>query len=270
MKKILPILLLFCIPFMMVAQKNVSVLTGEGETEENKGDDLKVMVIPFHPIKYYFSDCDKALAKRSELNIQDVRYGFLAGLDYASENWVDKKHESMNLYQMKDSASKEILKEFYDKVSYSYDAPTRAVNKSQKKFIKKVWEARQTSKAKKQRETLGAEECYTEVNAEEDRYMKATIRDTAFLSMMTDLYQPDYYITINQFEVITDLEKCIDRELGNYRRRLKVHYNVFTRDGKLVFGDVVSAKYNSTTNDINKVIQDNFGFLGEYIARSLP
>lgn len=269
MKKIFPILFMFALPFLAIGQTDANVLTGESESTENPND-LKVMVIPFHPIKYYFSDCDKALAKRSELNIQDVRYSFLAGLDYASENFVDKKHESMNLYQMKDSVSKKVLEDFYNNVSYSYDVPTRSVTKSQKKFFKKIWENRQVKKARKQRETVGSEECYTEVNAEEDRYMKATLKNKEFLDMMNEVYKPDYYITINQFEVITDLEKCIDRELGKFRRRIKVHYNVFNTNGDLIFGDVVTAKYNSNSDDVNKIIQENFGFLGEYIAQSIP
>lgn len=193
----------------------------------------------------------------------------MAGLDYAAEQSVEKKYEPINLYQMKDSISKEMLNEFYDNVSYAYASPTRAVPKG-KKSVLKLMKERMAEQGAKKKGKMGDEECYTVLEEESNEYMKLSFSNPDFLSDLNSLYQPDYIVTINQMEVKTDYSKCIDRELGVFTRRIKVHYNVFSPEGKMIYGDVITAKYNSTSNDLDQIIMDNFGFLGDYIRESLP
>ena len=128
----------------------------------------------------------------------------------------------------------------------------------------------QEEKSKKKKTTLGEAESYTTLEAEDDRYMRLNWSKPEFLEQLNAIYQPDYIVTINQFEIRTNYQKCIDRELGKYARIIKVHYNVFKPTGEQVYGDVVSAHYNSSNDDINAIIQDNFGILSEYIFQSLP
>jgi hypothetical protein len=240
---------------------------------EDEGDSLpkmKVLVIPFHQLRYYFSDCDKDVADANHLDIKDVRKSFLLGLDYATEEKMEKRYEPMNLAQMKDSVDKASLKEFYDNVSYAYETPTRAMNKKQASVMKKMKENWKQIGSKKEPKTLNEQESYVTFAAEDKTYMKLNWSKPEFLDKLNALYQPDYIVTINQFEIKTDYQKCIDRDLGKYARMIKVHYNVFKPDGQQIYGDVVTAKYNSTTDDLNKIIQENFGFLGEYITQSLP
>ena len=232
---------------------------------------LKIMVLPFHPIRYYFSDCDKNVSEKSKIDIQEIRNNFRSGLDYATEESLEQKYEPINLFQLKDSVSKEMLKKFYSNVSYSLDKPVGTLPKKQEKELKKFRESITQATVK----PVGTgtpgkdEECYTQMEKDNGEYMKASISPD-FLQAMNELYHPDLYVTINQFEVKTDYEHCIDRDLGKFTRRFRVHYNVLNAEGKLIYGDVITARYNSTNDNLTKIVQDNFGFLAEYITRSIP
>jgi hypothetical protein len=272
---VLKMFILLALPLGIRAQS--TVLQSDDGPDET-GANLKVLVIPFHKVRYYFSDCDKQIAQRNRLELPDVRQSFQLGLDYATENRLDKHHEPMNLVQMKDSVDKATLEKFYDNVSYSYETPSRIMNKKQAAVMEKVrssfkqvgGESAPAKSHKQKKVKLGDAEQYSTVDATDEQYMRLNWTKPEFLSQLNTIYEPDYIVTINQFEIKTDLEKCIDRELGKYARTIKVHYNVFKPSGEQVYGDVVTAHYNSTSDDINAIIQDNFGILSEYILQSLP
>lgn len=272
---VLKTLLLLALPLGMRAQS--TVLQSDDGLDETKPQ-LKVLVVPFHKTRYYFSDCDKQIAQRNKLELPDVRQSFQLGLDYATENRLDKQHEAMNLVQMKDSIDKATLAKFYDNVSYAYEVPSRIMNKKQAAVMEKVrtsfkqvgGESSPSKPSKQKKVKLGEAEQYSTVEAKDEQYMRLNWTKPEFLAELNTVYAPDYIVTINQFEIKTDLERCIDRELGKYARSIKVHYNVFKPSGEQVYGDVVTAHYNSTTDDINAIIQDNFGILSEYILQSLP
>jgi hypothetical protein len=255
------------LPLCMLAQSTVL------QSDEGTGDSLpkmKVLVVPFHQLRYYFSDCDKQVGAASKIDVKDVRKAYQLGLDYAAEATMEKRYEPMNMAQMKDSVDKATLAAFYDNVSYAYETPTRAMTKKQETVMKKMKDRWKQLGGSKEPQTLNEMESYTTVDAEDDSYMKLHWKDEGFLDRLNEIYQPDYIVTINQFEIKTDYQKCIDRDLGKYARMIKVHYNVFRPDGKMIYGDVVTARYNSTSDDLNKIVQDNFGFLGDYITQSLP
>jgi hypothetical protein len=247
-----------------------SVLQSSPE-EEASETEAKILIIPFHSVRYYFSDCDKSIAANSKVDIRDVRKSFMMGLDYATEAKMDKDYAPLNLIQMRDSVDKETMAKVYENVSYGYEAPTRliAAQKDQGLFGKMKAKFRKVG-SKEKVPTLQEEESYTSLKSDDPKYMKLSWENPEFLESLNTVYQPDYIVTINQFEIRTDYPKCIDRELGNYTRIIKVHFNVFSPDGKQMYGDVVTAKYNSTSDDLNQIIQDNFGFLGEYITQALP
>ena len=264
--KLLPAIM--ALPFLSFAQTSLT----DAEPKIPDQALTRVLVIPFHPTRYYFSDCDKDLSHGSNMSRENLRYSFQASMDYASEQWLEKSMQPVNLFQLKDSVSKMMMEQFHDRVGYAYDSPTRINMKGKKNPLSKMREQMENDskggggKASNNED----EDCYTTLEPEDGQYMKLIFHDREFLDELTALYEPDYIVTINQFEIVTDYEKCIDREHGKFRRRIKVHYNVYRPDGKLMHGDVITAKYNSATNNFNKMVQDNFGVLAEYIAASMP
>ncbi len=258
-------LMISVLPMLQFAQSTVLQ-----SAEEETVADSRVLVIPFHPTRYYFSDCDKSIAAESRLKMPHVRRSFMYGFDYATESRFEKRYEPMNLLQMKDSVDVDYFQAFYDNVTYAYETPTRLKSKVEKKFFQKVRGKFEQIGQKEETPVTNDNESYINISSHEEKYMALNWKDNAYLSDLVTTYDPNYIVTINQFEIKTDYNKCIDRELGNYTRRIRVHYNVFTPEGRLLTGDVLTARYNSTTDDINKIIQDNFGMLAEYIMKALP
>lgn len=252
-----------------IAQPNV---LDSSDEEIEDVTNAKILVIPFHDVRYYFSDCDKAISQASKVDVRDVRKSFMLGLDYATEAKMEKRYRPMNLAQMKDSVDKVAMQDFYKNVSYAYESPTRFLQtKKEKKGVFSKMKAKFAQVGSKDKpKTLDEEEAYTTLESDDPKYMKLHWANPEYLDNLNTIYEPDYIVTINQFEIRTDYERCIDRDLGNYTRHMKVHFNVFRPDGRPIYGDVVTAKYNSTSDDINQIIQDNFGFLGEYITQALP
>jgi hypothetical protein len=268
MKNLVLILVFSAImPFLGLAQS--TVLQSDDGTEDSLPK-MKVLVVPFHTLRYYFSDCDKQVGQASKIEQKDLRKAYQLGFDYATEATMEKRYEPINLAQMKDSVDKAALDEFYDNVSYAYEAPTRDMNKKQAAVMKTMKQRWKAIGSNEKKQTLNDMESYVTVDADDNEYMKLSWKNPEFLQKLNTMYQADYIVTINQFEIKTDYQHCIDRDLGRYGRQIKIHYNVFRPDGKQIYGDVVTAKYNSTSDDINKIIQDNFGFLSDYVTQSLP
>lgn len=255
------------LPFAALAQS--TVLQSDAGTEDSLPK-MKVLVVPFHQLRYYFSDCDKQVGAASKIDVKDVRKSYQLALDYAAEATMEKRYEPINLAQMKDSVDKATLTAFYDNVSYAYETPTRSMNKKQETVMKKMKERWKLVGGGNEPQTLNEMESYVTVEAEDKQYMQLHWKNGDFLDRLNEMYRPDYIVTINQFEIKTDYQKCIDRDLGKFARQIKVHYNVFRPDGKQIYGDVITAKYNSTSDDLNQIVQDNFGFLSDYITQSLP
>jgi hypothetical protein len=264
---VLILVLLVAIPFLGLAQS--TVLQSDDGTEDSLPK-AKVLVIPFHPLRYYFSDCDKQVGRASKIAEKDMRQAYQLGLDYATEATMEKRYAPINLAQMKDSVDQDALDHFYENVSYAYETPTREMNKKQTALMKTMKERWKSVGSNEKKSTLNEMESYVTVDANDKEYMRLNWKNPEYLEKLNALYAPDYIVTINQFEIKTDYQHCIDRDLGRYARLIKIHYNVFRPDGKQIYGDVVTARYNSTSDDLNKIIQDNFGFLSDYVTQSLP
>lgn len=255
------------LPLLSLAQSTVL------QSDDGPVDSLpkmKVLVIPFHPLRYYFSDCDKQVGGQSKIEQRDLRKAYQLGFDYAAEATMEKRYEPINLAQMKDSVDVDALDHFYDNVSYAYETPTREMNKKQAALMKTMKERWKPVGSNEKKQTLNEMESYVTVDAKDDQYMRLQWKNPDYLSKLNTMYQPDYIVTINQFEIKTDYQHCIDRDLHRYARQIKIHYNVFRSDGKQIYGDVISARYNNTSDDVNKIIEDNFGFLADYVTQSLP
>lgn len=204
----------------------------------------------------------------------EVRDGFRKALDETMRQLVGERYAAINLGEVKDPTGEQNLKRFYRNIRYSYEIPTRLANVPEtSKWISRVKDRisrikiGQKEKSDEKRFADKKEvEAYSYVSNNEDKYMAANWPENNFLNDLVKVYAPDYIITINQFEIKTDYRKCVDRELGNLTRRIRVHFNVFNPKGECIFGDVVTATYNSTSEDIENIIGDNFDLLGEFIS----
>lgn len=225
----------------------------------------KVLIVPFDPY-LYFSDADDEIAAGSKMSRIKVRQAFRRRLNALLE---PPGYETVCLLGGKAKDSITDLNRVYNSVSYSYqdvlynpnatlpNAATQApvgIGRKQKMDIplniSDNSRAAQASDAKK--------------------YFGVKVRNIEFYTYFNNKYFIDYYIFINQFEVKTNYENCLDRATLNYERGFTIHYSIFDKNGKQVAGNRIYVDYNSNTNQIQKILTDNMQKVADKIMGDLP
>lgn len=125
---------------------------------------------------------------------------------------------------------------------------------------------------KKQKKKFTPEEVPSKGNHErfEGKYFGVKIKNPNFFEYFDKKYSVDYYVFINEFEVTTDYENCLDRSAFNYEREFVAHYSIFDRAGNQFAGNKFKLHYPSSSNDIQKLVADNIGTIAARIMNDLP
>jgi hypothetical protein len=230
-------------------------------------DAQRVLVIPFDPF-LYFSDADQDIARQSRIPAQNVRYIFRSRLNA----FLDPKgFESINLLNttyLPDSANK--LSNIYQSLTYSYQNVTHSrFNPLPAK--PKTLATGPAAWFRKQKEKIGlAQPEENGVTEQGGKYYGVKVKNPDFYTYFNNLYNLDYYLFINQFEIHTDYTNCIDRVTQNFEREFLVHYTIFNAQGELIAGNKILIPYVSNVNDIEKIVRDNLNKMAQRILSDLP
>jgi len=90
------------------------------------------------------------------------------------------------------------------------------------------------------------------------------------LRMLSEKYGTDLFVFLNQFEIKTNYNDCLDLALKIYRRQFKVHYSIYDGNGKQLYGDVAVVDFPSNTNDTSEIIKENFQKIADAIVQHVP
>jgi hypothetical protein len=74
---------------------------------------------------------------------------------------------------------------------------------------------------------------------------------------------------LNEFDIKTHFEDCIDLAMKIYRRDLKIHYTIYNSKGEKLYGDVAVVHFPSNENRVDKIVDENFGKIADYVFESL-
>lgn len=228
----------------------------------------QVLVIPFDPY-LYFSDADDEIAAKSKLPRTKVRDVFRRRLNALLEA---PGYEMVYLLggRAKDTLSD--LNKIYSSVTYNYQ---NAVENPNYKPVVTQSDATNNDKTwlEKQKDRLTNTGKDSKYNVPEDHgnYFGVKIRNPQdFFAYFSAKYSIDYYIFINQFEVKTNYENCLDRAAQNYERTFTTHFSIFDANGKQIAGDKFKTRYNSNSNYIFQIVADNCPKIAERILAELP
>ena len=265
MKKI--VVCLFAI-FAMYSASAQNTTTG---TNEGSGISYKssVLVIPFES-KMYFSDIDRDVSQKTELNFHEIKAKFRAALDQNIYIALKKYYNPMSFYSIEPSEAKQELAYVYNSVGYKYEVvPQEEVVEKEtvgKKFIGKF------KKKEKEEEYIEAGiqngEIVSQVDSRE-KYMKTTITNDQLLPNLDQKYKASYYLFVNQL----DIKRAADnRYLASdeaYQREIKVHYTIIDAKGEVASSGAIKSRFASNQNDIDKIIKDQFPLIAERIVNNL-
>ena len=99
--------------------------------------------------------------------------------------------------------------------------------------------------------------------------MQVEIRDTSFLNYLFQLYQSDYIVSINQFEIKTNYNSCIDIANKIYRRELLIHYSILKANGKQVRGNFCMEFFPASTNSDREIVERTFPGIAASIQKEM-
>ena len=239
---------------------------GNIEPYDFNPDRKQVLVIPFDPY-LYFSDADDEIAARSNLPRNKIREVFRRRMNALLNA---DGYETIHLVGGKSKDSISDLNKIYGSVTYNYQqaisnpssryAPQKEVTVSKNKS----WMAKQKDKV------TGTEDSKYELPQDNARYFGVIVKNPDFYNYFSAKYSIDYYIFINQFEVKTNYENCLDRAALNYERTFTTHFSIFDANGKQIAGNSFKTHYNSNSNYVYQIVSDNIPKITDRILSELP
>jgi len=215
---------------------------------------LSFLIVPYKPMMH-LSDADNDLARYSEMNQQEVRnqlrLGLLKNLNTKLVMEYEVKIPDQDFVESDDRD----LELIYNSLAFGEDTvfPLKANSKKDSMhWKKKIFKAETPTK-----KTI------------DKTYINVDFYDQHLLSDLATKYRSDYFIFLNELDIKTNFADCLDLALKIYQRELKVHYSVFDRTGKQVFGDVAVVNFPSNSNDVDEIIASNFPGISDHIISSV-
>jgi hypothetical protein len=200
----------------------------------------------------HLSDSDPDIAIESQMEMPEMRKAFRDGLVKAlNKNFAE-------VYDVKGTQSDFVIEADRDMDviyhSLLFETDSTYPSKNPKKFAVKDTITPKLKDAAKLKP--------------EKHYINIGIADQTLSPDLSEKFKSDYFIFINELDIKTNFDDCLNLALKIYRRDLKVHYSIFDRHGKQVYGDVAVAHFESNANDVNEIIDKNFPQISDYILKS--
>ncbi|MBF8961848.1 LysM peptidoglycan-binding domain-containing protein [Pontibacter sp. FD36] len=246
-------------------QASTSASASKLPTLESK-EKQRILVVPFDPY-LYFSDADDEIARHSKIPRQNVRHVFRGRLNAML---APEGYETINLLGgvYRDSVSE--LSSLYKSLSYGYQ-DNKQSRYNHQPAVKERENALDWVKRQKEKVNIkGGQPATVPVAQDENKHFGVKVKDPKFFSHFNGQYGIDYYVFINQFEVKTNYENCLDRASWNYERDFLVHYSIYDSKGELVSGNKVKVPYQSNMNDVQRIVSDNMPNMARRVLADLP
>lgn len=220
----------------------------------------RVMVIPFNEF-YYLSDADPELAKANNKNPEDVSVLFRYGITNNVATRVISSYDTYNILTDTTVQSQEDLNRIYGSIQYKYQKPINSeeADSSSREIFKQdifgLKHEEENPKSTKKSETTV-----------EKKFMNAVVKDETLFPYLEEKYGVDMFVFINQFEVKTNWENCLDLATHNFEREIIVHFSIYNAQGKELKGDAVSVIFPSTERSFDQIISSQFPLIADQLG----
>jgi len=229
----------------------------------------KVMIIPFNMYNY-FSDADPELAQKNEKEVTDISTLFRYGLNYNISARVISAYDPYNILIDTTLQSEQDLNMIYASIKYQFEKPmdVNAKDSASNKTISQsdlfglgeeepVEEKKKISFTKKEEEPVNT------------KYMNAVITHPEIFSNLQAKYGTDLFLFINQFELVTNYNHCLDRAANSFERKVVVHYSVYNAAGKQLKGDAITITFSSAQTNVDEIVAQQFPLIADYLTQSI-
>lgn len=236
------------------------------------------MIIPFNQ-DMYFSDADHELARHNKISIPEVRAMFRHGLNTNINAHILAAYETRSLLNDTIEGALEDLNAVYRSLRYRMEAPVGKFTIGKTEDSNESAELEQKEKpgrglrnllSSNRDEEKGQQTDKYDVPDPDRRFMNVVIPNPEMFSYLSDKYQTNYFLFINQFELATNYDRCLDRATNNFERTVKVHFSLFDKRGDQIAGDFVEVKFGSNSNDIMEIMKNKFPHISQHLTAQLP
>lgn len=218
----------------------------------------KILILPFNP-ELYLSDAEQDLIIHNNKSPEVYRQFFRTSLDLKILGEVKSVFPAYSIMQDTSLGAREELRIFFSQCGYKYENPIGPAKNKEKEEKKKSGLFK-----KKEEEVPGF--ITTRGDA---KFMNAEISDTSFYGYLMSQYDADMALSINQFEIKTNYNSCIDIANKIYRRELIIHYTVFDRNAKVVAGNYAVAYFPSNSNKDTEIAELTFSKIAKEVREHI-
>lgn len=210
-----------------------------------------LLLMPF-PEEMYLSDAEPDIMRasnqlpevyrpffREQLNREIAR---ALGVDFVVRN------------AMHDTLLAPRLNDWYDQCGYVYMPVKQSDERTKTKFRLSL---RGDSVQAKNPDQHSARS-YHPVADENMNFMHCRADDSLWVLDFCRPFTGEYIVSINQFEIKTHYSQCVDISRQLYKREVRIHYSVYSKDGVLVYGNYLSSIFNSGMNRYEDIAEQVF------------
>ena len=264
-------------------QKKGNVKSDREVYSEGQQGYSKVLIIPFES-KMYISSADQEIANRTHLSHQDIRENLRYGISTQIRHAVGKGMKPVSLMHIDTVDVGRDLGYIYNSIGYKYkpvplddvasnkqnEENLKPINKLKGSFNKLVKNDTPVSKEINGGSRIKNGQIQSSVSYGE-KFMNTSIHNPNLLNVLSAKYNVDVFLFINELDIETAAEtNRTGLSALSYKRKVKVHYTIFDVSGKEIHGGASIVYMPSTTNDMNKIINNYFSILAQNIADNIP
>ena len=264
-------------------QKKGKVKSDQEIYAEGRPEYSKVLIIPFEP-KMYISSVDKEIASRTKLTHQEIRENMRYGISNQMRHAVGKGMKSVSLLHIDTGAVGRDLGYIYNSIGYKYkplpaedvarnkqnEEDLKPVNKLKGSFNKLIKHDNLAPKESSEGTQIINGQIHSTVSYGE-KFMNTSIHNPSLLKVLSAKYEADVFLFINELNIEAAAPASRSGLSAlSYKRKVKVHYTIFNKDGKELHGGAAIVYMPSITNDMNKIINNYFPILAQNMSDNIP
>ncbi|NNC95755.1 MAG: hypothetical protein HKN92_09350 [Chitinophagales bacterium] len=226
----------------------------EAQAKEARTDSIYrggVMIIAYKP-KYYLSDADREIMEVSDDGPDETRGFFRYKMEESLYLNFRRYFSTISLMLDTSVRSDEDLVKVHSLSNYSYEKPV--IRGFQKLKELKEWRTQLRESDDGHDDSRMTPQSRT--TRGDDEYLNVRISDPEILKELHDYYGVGRFVFINQFEIKTNYNICLDIARKIYQRQLLLHYSIFDHKGNQIAGNFAVADFPEGNNNNPKAIAD--------------
>lgn len=201
---------------------------------------------------------------QTQMSFDETYEKFRAGLDFALYEDLFDHYTVHSFYKMDKINKKYDLPYIHHSIGYKKLEMPLEEEEEKKMDLKKVF-------AKKKDHQMSEAGLYqgqvvsTQSNVE--TYMQTVLKDAGLLDSLKRHYGADYFLFVNQLDVVPIYAETTSMEQEHYDRKIKAHYTIFNDQKEIVSTGAKETKFDSRITDVYVMLNTQVGAVADMIVK---